>query len=221
MLDKNFPLYITVFILTLVFTCILERKLIPIFKKSAQQPIYEEGPRWHLKKSGTPTMGGLAFVISVTLSLLVGVTVMLLTERYTAVASLLICQIYAVLNAGIGIIDDSVKLKSKRNKGLSALGKLSLQLILAIAFLLSRYFILGEGGGVAFSFGEIDLGIWYYPISLLVLLGITNCANLFLFYPNCPSKSNLRPRANPPIQYMKSTIYAYISPLLTTLVSIG
>ena len=178
MLDKNFPLYLTVFIMTLVFTCILERKLIPIFRRNAKQPIYEDGPRWHMKKSGTPTMGGLAFVISVGISLIFGIAVALLTERSTAALSLLICEIYALLNAAIGMIDDSVKLKKKRNRGLSAFGKLSLQLILAIGFLLSRHLLLGERGIISFSIGGVDLGFLYYPISLIILLGITNCANL-------------------------------------------
>ena len=64
MLDKLFPLYILTFFSTLILTVVIEKKLIPKLASIAQQPIYEEGPRWHMKKSGTPTMGGLAFVIA-------------------------------------------------------------------------------------------------------------------------------------------------------------
>ena len=60
MLDKAFPLYTAVFILSLLITALMTKKLIPIFSRTAKQPIYEEGPRWHLKKSGTPTMGEFA-----------------------------------------------------------------------------------------------------------------------------------------------------------------
>ena len=178
MLDKNFPLYLTVFALTLLFTCLLERRLIPLFQRCAKQPIYEEGPRWHMKKQGTPTMGGLAFVISVTVSSVVAMAVLLLTKRYTSTISLLICQLYAVLNALIGVIDDSVKLKRHHNRGLSVGGKLVLQFVIAVGFLFARYMLLGERGIISFSFGDIDLGFFYYPISLFILLGITNCANL-------------------------------------------
>ena len=64
MLDKFFPLYIISFLSTLVFTVILEGRLLPRLARIAKQPIYADGPRWHMKKSGTPTMGGLAFVLS-------------------------------------------------------------------------------------------------------------------------------------------------------------
>ena len=70
MLDKYFPLYIIVFLLTLSLTAIIEKRIIPLLSRNAKQPIYEGGPRWHLTKSGTPTMGGLAFLISVTLAII-------------------------------------------------------------------------------------------------------------------------------------------------------
>ena len=76
MLDKNFPLYILVFICTLVITAITEKKIIPRLAAHAKQPIYEDGPRWHMKKSGTPTMGGLAFSISASLTLFVSAAIL-------------------------------------------------------------------------------------------------------------------------------------------------
>ena len=70
-LDKNFPLYIFVFISTLVITTLTEKKIIPRLTERAKQPIYEDGPRWHMKKTGTPTMGGIAFLFASCISLLV------------------------------------------------------------------------------------------------------------------------------------------------------
>ena len=177
MLDKYFPLYLTVFFMTLSFTAIIEKRLIPRLSRCAKQPIYEEGPKWHLKKSGTPTMGGVAFLIAASASLLSAAVVLYLTRREEAL-SLLITLIYAALNGIIGIIDDSVKLTKKQNKGLSAGGKLFLQFILAIAFLYCRYRLLGRGETLSFVFGNLDVGFLYYPMSLIILLGITNCANL-------------------------------------------
>lgn len=178
MLDKYFPLYITSFILSFLFTLIIERALIPRLCKSAAQPIYEEGPRWHMGKQGTPTMGGLAFILSITSSLLTAAIVLLLTKDTEGTISLVICQLYAIANAFIGILDDLKKLKRKKNKGLTPKEKLILQFLFAILFLLARKLFLNDTTSISFSFGEIELGIFYYPIAIIILLGVINCANL-------------------------------------------
>ena len=178
MLDIYFPLYITVFLIAICATAAIERRLIPVLSRKAQQPIYEGGPKWHVKKSGTPTMGGVAFLISVSIALLVCTVVLTLSNNISGVLSIVICLVYAALNACVGIIDDLKKLHRKQNQGLSPLGKLGLQFILAVLFLLARKFIMGEGTSLVFSFGEIELGLFYYPIAIVILLGIINCANL-------------------------------------------
>ena len=178
MLDTYFPLYIAIFLISTLVTFGIERRIIPLLSQRAKQPIYEGGPKWHVKKSGTPTMGGVAFLISVSISLIVCAAVLLLGENTDAVISIIICQVYAALNACVGIIDDMKKLHRKQNKGLSAMGKLGLQFILAALFLLARGYLLGEGTEIHFAFGDIDLGFFYYPIALVILLGIINCANL-------------------------------------------
>lgn len=178
MLDKFFPLYITVFVITLALTCVIEKNIIPVFSKNAKQPIYEDGPRWHLKKVGTPTLGGLGFLISVSVSLVTCSIVLILTKNYETVLSIVISQIYAALNGAIGIIDDMRKLKRKQNKGLSAKGKLMLQSIFAVMLLAARKILLNDTTKISFSFGDIDLGYFYYPIAFIILLGIINCANL-------------------------------------------
>ena len=178
MLDTYFPLYITIFLICAVATLAIERQLIPFLSKKAQQPIYEGGPKWHAKKSGTPTMGGVAFLISVSAALLASSVVLLLIGRPETVISIMICQVYAALNACVGIIDDMKKLHRKQNQGLTPLGKLGLQFVLAVLFLLARRFITGDGTSISFSFGEVDLGIFYYPMAMIILIGIINCANL-------------------------------------------
>ena len=69
MLDKNAPFYALIFGATLTLTLVIEKALVPFLKSKAKQPIYSDGPRWHEAKSGTPTMGGLAFLISITTTL--------------------------------------------------------------------------------------------------------------------------------------------------------
>ena len=178
MLDKYFPLYITSFFFSFLFTLLIEKILIPALSKKAEQPIYTDGPKWHLSKKGTPTMGGLAFVLSITFSLLLGAIILFFTNDLNSVLSLVICQLFALINALVGIIDDYKKLKKKENKGLSAKEKIILQLIFAILFLIARYYLLSDTTSISFSFGEINLGLLYYPISIIILLGIINCANL-------------------------------------------
>lgn len=178
MLDTYFPLYVTVFLIAVTATFVIERRLIPVLSKKAQQPIYEGGPKWHAKKSGTPTMGGVAFLISVSISLITCAAVLLLGGSVKSVLSIVICQIYAALNACVGIVDDMKKLQHKQNQGLTPFGKLGAQFILAVMFLISRRLIMGDGTSISFAFGEVDLGFFYYPIAIVILLGIINCANL-------------------------------------------
>ena len=169
---------ILIFFLALSVTVVLEAKLIPRLKRSAAQPIYEEGPRWHLRKSGTPTMGGIGFAAPI---LLIGgissAILFVLGEGYFAI-SLILTLGYAAINALIGVIDDTAKIRKQENAGLSPLQKLILQGGAAALFMMLRSSLLGEGTTVNFSFGSFDLGILYYPVVFIMLLGTVNCANL-------------------------------------------
>lgn len=178
MIDKLFPLYIALFILTLTVTVITEKKLIPRLTSHAKQPIYDGGPSWHLKKNGTPTMGGLAFLLASVIASLVGAVFALIFISEKTALSIIISIMYAVINSAIGIFDDLKKLKRKKNAGLSPKGKLALQFIAAILFLCARRILLKDGTYLSFSFGNIELGLFYYPLATFLLIGIVNCANL-------------------------------------------
>ena len=178
MIDSNFPLYASIFTSTFLISVLLLRFLIPLLQKSGKQPIYEGGPKWHMSKSGTPTMGGLAFLLGITISLLSAAFIMLAMKEDEGAISLLLCLGFAVLNSLVGIFDDLKKLKRKQNDGLKPYEKLLMQGVIAVLFLIMRYFFLNANTVLSFSFGEIDIGLIYYPISIIILLGITNCANL-------------------------------------------
>ncbi len=178
MLDKNFPLYILVFVSTLVITAITEKKLIPRLVNHAKQPIYEDGPRWHMKKSGTPTMGGIAFLLASFITLLIPSLIFIFLKSYYVSLSLIISLSYASLNSAIGIVDDLRKLRKRTNEGLTPKEKLILQTIAAIVFLILRKTLLHDTTELSFSFGIFDLGIFYYPLSIVILVGLVNCANL-------------------------------------------
>ena len=177
-LDRFFPLYLTAFVLTLVLTVFLERRLLPLLSQSAKQPIYLEGPNWHAKKSGTPTMGGLAFLISIFLTSIAALVIFLVLGQKEEALSLSILLFYGIANACIGILDDAKKLKKKQNAGLTPVQKLVLQATAAAIFLYLRTVLLGDSGDLAFSFGYVSLGFLYYPLSVFMLVGCVNCANL-------------------------------------------
>ena len=167
---------ILIFFLSLGITLAIEWRIIPYLKMRAAQPIYEGGPSWHMSKSGTPTMGGIGFLIAIGISLLAAC--LFLRENKTAVASLLITAVFALLNSVIGIIDDLTKLRRRENAGLKPYEKIIFQFIVAVLFLMARKFFLGDETSLEFTFGKIELGLLYYPLAILIILGTVNCANL-------------------------------------------
>ena len=178
MLDKYFPAYAAVFLLTLILTAVIEKRFIPFLKIKAQQPIYNEGPSWHLSKSGTPTMGGIAFLSASSISLILAAVLLFFLESGESFLSLILSLSFALGNAAIGLIDDLTKLRRKNNAGLSPKQKLFFQFILCVLFLLLRALLLKSGTHLSFSFGKIELGYFYYPLTVFVMLGLINSANL-------------------------------------------
>ena len=104
---------------------------------------------------------------------------MLIAMRsYEIFTSLILCLLYGLSNALIGVIDDKAKIKKRENAGLSPMQKILLQIICATLFLLARRVLLLEGTVIYFTFGAVDLGIFYYPLCLTMLVATVNCANL-------------------------------------------
>lgn len=178
MIENSLTLYAFIFIGTFMITVLSERLLIPRLRRCAKQPIYEGGPEWHKSKSGTPTMGGLAFLIGIGFTLVISSLVLLHGGFPKEAISLLSCLVYALLNSAVGILDDSRKLKKRENEGLTPRQKFALQSLLAIAFLYFRFAIIKDTPVISFSFGEYDIGLFYYPLSFIVLVGMTNFTNL-------------------------------------------
>ena len=123
-------------------------------------------------------MGGAAFIISISLSLCVGIIFLLINERKGEATSLLISLSFAIYNGLIGAIDDITKLKRKHNAGLTPVQKLAFQFIGACVFLLLRSLIFADTTVFYLFQNKINAGILYYPISIILILGIVNCANL-------------------------------------------
>ena len=142
------------------------------FKKEGQT-IREEGPKWHAKKNGTPTMGGLLFIIAaVVSSIWVGLFLKQLTN------SLLIAIFILVLYGILGFSDDFIKVFRKQNLGLRAWQKLLGQIIGGIVFI-AVYF--HEGFSTALEIPVIGTisSNWFFCVFVLVwLVGFSNAVNL-------------------------------------------
>ena len=144
--------------------------LIPyLHKLKFGQSIRECGPASHMKKSGTPTMGGLMMLAALIIALLWG--------QFTP--HVIIALVLTVGHAVIGFIDDYIKVVMKRNLGLTAKQKFLLQFILAGAYVyFAETHIHNTELWVPFVNMTIDLGWGYYVLAFLLLVGTTNAVNL-------------------------------------------
>ncbi|RYM07262.1 phospho-N-acetylmuramoyl-pentapeptide-transferase [Sporolactobacillus sp. THM7-7] len=138
------------------------------------QYIREEGPKSHQKKAGTPTMGGVIFLIGLSLAILI------IALRFHAATQDTYMLLFVTLGFGlIGLLDDFIKVVMKRNMGLTSKQKMLAQIVIAIIFwlILTRYdystYLSFPGTG-----WMINLS-WFYPIfAIFILIGVPNATNL-------------------------------------------
>ena len=174
-------MYVVGTVLTFILTVVFAHFLIPVLaSKKMGQKILEIGPRWHKNKEGTPTMGGITFIAA---SVLCGgaMCVFIALREGTAAAAPLIMTLAMSLASGlIGIIDDRAKLRKQQNEGLTSSQKFLLQLLLSGLYLLGMRLIgaIDTTLRIPYTDINIELGIFYYVIALLLLCGIMNSVNL-------------------------------------------
>ncbi len=168
---------LAVFVLTVVFL----RILIPILRShKIGQKILEIGPRWHKSKEGTPIMGGIAFILATLLASAAFFLIQAARGESQNYIPLALTLAFAVANGAIGFVDDYCKLIKKQNEGLKALQKLFLQLVIAAAYVCVMAYTgnLSTVWKLPFSDLSLDLEWLCYPISILLLAGVVNGANL-------------------------------------------
>lgn len=163
--------------------------LVPFLHKiKFGQPIKTvDGPKWHEKKQGTPTMGGFMFIISTILTSIAGYwiyrwkTGIDTTDKasFQPFYLLLSVVLFSAAFGVIGFIDDYTKVARKNNDGLSPMQKIAIQLVVSVGFLAAVHFF-GDGAT------RIDLGFWrspslgifYYILMIPVIIYLTNAVNL-------------------------------------------
>ncbi|KAF0181936.1 MAG: phospho-N-acetylmuramoyl-pentapeptide-transferase [Nitrospirae bacterium] len=142
---------------------------------SMTQQIRDDGPQTHLKKAGTPTMGGLIILLSVTVA-------MIFWGNFRNVYTWVI--MIALLGFGaIGFLDDYLKAVKKNPKGLRALYKFGAQMLLALIIGIFLYANPYDPYTTILSVPFFkkwlfDMGIFYIPFSVLVIVGSSNAVNL-------------------------------------------
>lgn len=186
-------------ILSFMIAWLLGKWLIPwLHKLKFGQTILDIGPSWHQKKQGTPTMGGILFILGFVVSVLAAViavyavksplTYVLKTPTGTVILPAMLSTPYELvrfwggiglaLGCGlIGFADDYIKVVKKRNLGLTALQKLLAQLTLSTVYAVLLY-VYGKGNFNIPFFGQVNWGIWYIPFTVFVIVAMTNATNL-------------------------------------------
>ncbi|BCZ47018.1 phospho-N-acetylmuramoyl-pentapeptide-transferase [Clostridium gelidum] len=160
-------------IMGFVFSIILGPIVIPLLHKlKFGQNIRKDGPKSHQKKSGTPTMGGLIFFISV------ATTILIMGHKLMDKEMIIL---YAFLAFGfIGFLDDMLKIIHKDNLGLKSAQKMILLILFSLAFAWYGYKYIGTDILIPFvSNGfRVELGMLYIPFIVIFYAAVTNAVNL-------------------------------------------
>lgn len=170
-------------------TAALGKVVIPwLHKLKYGQTIKEIGPKWHEKKQGTPTMGGIMFIVGIMVALLVGLPIYRYfvengsinphyeTNSYWVrmIAGILM----ALLFGAVGFLDDYIKVVKKQNDGLTPSQKMIFMILISCAYLATLAFS-GDATLTTIPFlGDVDVGFIFYPISLIMIVGFVNAVNL-------------------------------------------
>lgn len=172
-----------ILLLSFIASVVIAMVVVPILRKlKVGQIERKEGPQSHLKKQGTPTMGGIIMILTI-----IAVTVFCYYDYIKdpgqmEVAKNLLPLLFVTVGFGlIGFIDDFKKLILKNTNGLSPKAKMLGLLIIAVAYslLLVNVFHIGTDIHIPFADMYFTLPVWIYiPFAILVMLATTNAVNL-------------------------------------------
>lgn len=160
-------------LVSFLLVCILAKIIIPELRKyKLGQNIRQEGPKSHLKKAGTPTMGGVLFILASTISVL-----LLSLTNFTFTNEIILLVLGSLAFGLVGFLDDYIKFFKHRNLGLRAYQKLFLQMIFSALVAYFAYRLAGTKVYIPF-YKEIELGKWIILLNFFILVASTNAVNL-------------------------------------------
>lgn len=169
----NFTLPVIAFLLTLILAPVL----IPTLKKlKFGQSIREEGPKSHMKKTGTPTMGGLTFLLAT-------IVVTIIALFYVEQVGPLILLLFVTLGFGlIGFIDDYIIVVKKNNQGLTSKQKFLAQIAIAVVFYIVSVILpnyeFETAINIPFTDWSLPLSVFYIIFIVFWQVGFSNAVNL-------------------------------------------
>lgn len=166
---------LTALILGFILSVIIGPVFIPMLRKlKFGQNVREDGPQSHLKKAGTPTMGGIIFIVSASV---ITLGVGFVTDRQNI--GELIAVVLAFIAFGvIGFIDDILKIIHKNNLGLRSWQKMVLLLIVSGGLAVYANNTVGTTIDIPFINFDLNLGYLYIPIVIIYFAGASNAVNL-------------------------------------------
>ncbi len=162
--------YYTAFLLAFAVAFLLGPVLIPLFRRMKfGQSIREDGPEAHRVKAGTPTMGGILFLIGLTVTVI---------AVFPGRESILVLVVSLGLGA-VGFVDDFIKAIRKKSLGLRAREKLLIQVIIGVVLALGAQ-TLGVGTAVRVPFTDffLHLGFFWPFVVVFILISTANAVNL-------------------------------------------
>ena len=164
---------ILIILISLVLTLILGKIIIPILRSShIGQNIRQEGPKSHYEKAGTPTMGGIIFLIS-------ALVLTLIFVPFSMKTFILLLSTFGF--GAIGFIDDFRKLVLKRSLGLTAKQKIILQLVISFVIAVLCFIFQNETITklwIPFTDTRLNVSILGIPIMMFIMIGTSNAVNL-------------------------------------------
>ena len=179
----NIPATVITAVLCFGITALLGFVAIPALRKlKFGQTILDIGPAWHKSKNGTPTMGGIMFIVAMAIAILVTTVIFAMNGNFNTTYAR--CIVLFVISLGFGVIgfvDDYIKVVKKRNLGLTAPQKFIMQVVLAAIYIAVLYFIgeLDTAIKIPFTSIEWTMPIWLYiPFVMFVVVGVVNAVNL-------------------------------------------
>lgn len=174
-------LYCLAIVIAAVITGLLGYFMVPFLHKiKFGQTIREVGPSWHKNKQGTPTMGGIMFIIGSSVAAVICIAFLWLNGGAKTQLMFVKVMAGALMAVGFGIVgflDDYISIKKHRNLGLTEIQKLILQFIIVGAYLLSVALAGGTTETVIPFLGSVDLGFFYYILAAVFIVGMVNAVN--------------------------------------------
>lgn len=171
LMSSGYNIYIICILSAFVLALVAGPIFIPVLTRMKfGQMVRDDGPQSHLKKTGTPTMGGIIIIIAAAL----------VSLAFSKDNDMILLLVTTVLFGLIGFADDYLKIKNKRSLGLRAWQKMAAQLLVSVfvAFVASGVSQVGTEVLIPFTGKFLDLGVLYIPFVVFVFVATVNSVNL-------------------------------------------